>query len=183
MNTFTIVNNFPNDLLIKVKEVWQEGIWENTIEANPGIMWHHWLRTGHELFNFFPKESLTLEYYLNPPHVINGVHLDRGRFSALNIPVQVDIANSFFAIGKTDNLNYYTPRQDDYTFETTEKGKKGFFEYEKDMMLHYNLDKPVLFNTKVPHGLINNSDTERIILSVTFSRTYNEMKDILKEWL
>ena len=50
-------------------------------------------------------------------------------------------------------------------------------------MLHYNLDKPVLFNTKVPHGLINNSDTERIILSVTFSRTYNEMKDILKEWL
>jgi len=183
MTTFTVLNNFPKDLLLKVKAVWHAGIWENIIKVNPGVMHHYWLHTEHELFNFFPKESLTLEYYLNPPHVFNAVHLDRGRFSALNIPVQVDTNNSFFGIGKTDDLSYYTRKEGVFTFETSEKGEKGFFTYEKHKMLHYNLEKPVLFNTKVPHGLVNNADTERILLSVTFSKTYNEMKDILKDWL
>ena len=183
MTTFTVLNNFPKDLLLKVKAVWHAGIWENIIKVNPGVMHHYWLHTEHELFNFFPKESLTLEYYLNPPHVFGAVHLDRGRFSALNIPVQVDTNNSFFGIGKTDDLSYYTRKEGVFTFETSEKGEKGFFTYEKHKMLHYNLEKPVLFNTKVPHGLVNNADTERILLSVTFSKTYNEMKDILKDWL
>ena len=183
MSTFNVVNNFPNDLLEKVKAVWHEGVFTNITEVNPGIMHIYWLRVDHDLFDYFPKESTTLEYYLNPPHVINGLHLDRGRFSALNIPVQVDTNNSFFGIGKTDDLSYYTRKEGVFTFETSEKGEKGHFEYEKDKMLHYNLEKPVLFNTKVPHGLVNNADTERILLSVTFSKTYNEMKDILKDWL
>lgn len=183
MTTFTIINNFPDNLLEKVKAAWHEGVFTNITEVNPGIMRHYWLRVGHELFDYFPKETTTLEYYLNPPHVFNGLHLDRGRFSALNIPVQVDTDRSLFGIGKTDDLSYYTRKDDDYIFETTERGEKGHFEYEEDKMLHYNLEKPVLFNTKVPHGLMNKADTERILLSVTFSKTYNEMKEILKEWI
>lgn len=183
MTTFTIINNFPDDLLAKVKAVWDEGVFTNITEVNPGIMVHYWLQMEHELFDYFPKETTTLEYYLNPPKVANGLHLDRGRFSALNIPVQVDTHKSLFGIGKTDDLTYYTPKQDSYTFETDEKGEKGFFEYEKHKMLYYNLEKPVLFNTKVPHGLVNNSNTERILLSVTFSKPYNEMKTILKDWI
>ena len=62
-------------------------------------------------------------------------------------------------------------------------GPTGFFREQEGKFDYYNLEKPVLFSTKTPHGFANNSDRPRILLSVTFDLTYEQMLNILpEEW-
>lgn len=181
--TFTIIENFPDDLLQELKEIWNQGQWKEVKEANPGKMYHHCLDSKHPIFKEFPKEANTLEYYSNPPHTANGPHLDRGRWSAMNIPIEMDHENSYFLTGKTHLLKTYKIKehlnyQKGHTVDNL-KGPTGFFYEEEGKFDYYNLEKPVLFSTKTPHGFANNSDKPRVLLSVTFQYTYEQMLNIL----
>lgn len=187
--TFTILENFPNDLLQELKDIWNQGEWYKELEASPGAMWHHCLRLDHPIFKKFPEETRTLEYYSNPPHTANGPHLDRGRWSALNIPIDVDHDNSYFLTGKTHLLKVYERKTwldkdpKAHGHDVKAYGPVGFFKEQEGKFDYYNLEKPVLFSTKTPHGFANNSDTSRVILSVTFDLTYEQMLNILpSEW-
>jgi hypothetical protein len=185
--TFTILENFPQDLLDELKAIWYEGDWKREIEASPGSMWHHHLRASHPIFERFPEETRTLEYYSNPPHCGNGPHLDRGRWSAMNIPIEMDHENSYFFAGKTHLLKGYTRKRhlDQYKdgHKVNSTGPIGFFKEEEGKFDYYNLEKPVLFSTKTPHGFANNSDRPRVLLSATFNLTYEQMLNILpEEW-
>lgn len=185
--TFTILENFPDELLQKLKDIWYEGDWYKELEASPGAMWHHCLRASHPIFSEFPEETRTLEYYSNPPHAANGPHLDRGRWSAMNIPIEMDHENSYFMTGKTHLLKTYKRKghldyKDGHKVDNT-KGPTGFFYEEEGKFDYYNLEKPVLFSTKTPHGFANKSDKPRVLLSVTFDLTYEQMLNILPpEW-
>ena len=187
--TFTILENFPQDLLDELKSIWAEGNWQNEIEASPGAMWHHHLRSSHPIFEKFPEETRTLEYYSNPPHTENGPHLDRGRWSAMNIPIDMDHDNSYFMTGKTHLLKHYERKtwldkdESAHGHKVKTHGPTGFFREQEGKFDYYNLEKPVLFSTKTPHGFVNNSDRPRILLSVTFDLTYEQMLNILpEEW-
>ena len=188
MKTWMILENFPEDLLQELKDIWQEGEWYKELEASPGNMWHHCLREHHPVYANLPEEAKTLQYYSNPPHSGNGPHLDRGRWSAMNIPIDVDHDNSYFLTGKTHLLKGYERKRyldqykDGHEVKST-NGPVGFFREEKDKFDYYNLEKPVLFSTKTPHGFANNSDRPRILLSITFNQTYEQMIHILpEEW-
>ena len=89
MKTWMKLDNFPEDLLEELKAIWLEGVWTKELEASKNAMFHHCLREDHPVFAKFPKETRTLEYYSNPPHTSNGPHLDRGRWSAMNIPIDI----------------------------------------------------------------------------------------------
>jgi len=184
--TFTILENFPEDLLQKLKDIWNEGEWYKEIEASPGAMWHHCLRSSHPIFEEFPEETRTVEFYSNPPHTKNGPHLDRGRWSAMNIPIDIDHDNRYFMTGKTHLLKVYERKTlpVGYTHKvTSQSGPIGFFFEEEEKFDYYNLEKPVLFSTKTPHGFYNNSDRSRVLCSVTFDLTYEQMMNILPpEW-
>ena len=185
--TFTILENFPQDLLDELKAIWAEGDWYKELEASPGAMWHHCLKSSHPIFERFPEETKTVEFYSNPPHTANGPHLDRGRWSAMNIPIDMDHDNSYFMTGKTHLLKVYK-KKEHLNYETShqlerELGPRGFFYEEEGKFDYYNLEKPVLFSTKTPHGFANNSDRSRVLCSVTFDAKYEQMINILPpEW-
>ena len=188
--TFTILENFPQDLLDELKAIWAESDWYKELEASPGAMWHHCLRSSHPIFERFPEETRTVEFYSNPPHTANGPHLDRGRWSAMNIPIDIDHDNSYFLTGKTHLLSVYDRKtwldKDESAHGHKVKnthGPTGFFKEEEGKFDYYNLEKPVLFSTKTPHGFANNSDRSRVLCSVTFDLTYEQMMNILPpEW-
>ncbi len=152
--TWIKLENFPQDLLQELKDIWYEGEWVKELEASPGAMWHHCLRGDHPVFKNFPEETRTLEYFSNPPHCGNGPHLDRGRWSALNIPIEMDHDNSYFMTGKTHLLKVYDRKRhldqykDGHVVKST-NGPTGFFREEADKFDYYNLEKPVLFSTKL----------------------------------
>ena len=189
MKTWIALDNFPQDLLQELKDIWIEGNWTEEKEASKNAMYHHCLREDHPVFANFPKEARTLEYYSNPPNTSNGPHLDRGRWSAMNIPIDMDHDNSYFMTGKTHLLKHYERKtwldkdpQHGHQVKSTQ-GPVGFFREDKDKFDYYNLEKPVLFSTKTPHGFANNSDRPRILLSVTFDLTFEQMLNILPaEW-
>jgi len=184
--TFYIMKGFPQELIDELKQIWEENDWIKEVEAAKGKMWHHRLRFDHPVFKKFPSAIGSIEFYSNPPFSSCGPHLDRGRWSALNIPIIVDTEQSCFFTGKSHILSIYTNKgEHGYGHDVeNEKGPHGFFIEEKEKFDYYNLEYPVLFSTKTPHGFQNRADTQRVLCSVTFpNHTIEQMVHMFPyEW-
>lgn len=186
--TFQILNNFPQDLMEKIKQQWKNGDWKDVKETVPGNMWHYRAHDDHPLTKFFPPKA-RIEYYVTSVGAFNTPHLDRGRWSAINLPITVDYENSYFHCGKHFWLGNYTPKdmgqyQSTYSHNSTLNGPTGFYLFEESKFEKYNLEKPVVFSTKVPHGGYNKYGRfDRVICSIGFRQTYEELINILPpEW-
>jgi len=147
-------------------------------------MIHHTISEDHFLYTetFAGMPVGMIEFYSNPPISRNGPHLDRGRWCALNIPIDVDFDNSHFFVGKTHVLKNYNEvvlEKSPYDTNTNHQhsdGPSGFFQEEEEKFHYYNLEKPALFSTKTPHGCENWSYRERVICSIAFGkRKFEEM--------
>lgn len=189
IQTYHILHNFPDHLKTKILNVWEEQKWKEVKEVVPSRFWHYVLDKDNNLYNDFPMVDC-IEYYEVAPGFANSPHLDRGRWCAINVPVEVDYKNSFFHCGKYLWLGHYDldPKKNDansYLHTANEDGPKGFFLWNEELMDKYNLEKPVLFSTKVPHGGDNKlSKTNRVIASLGVSnKTYDQILNILPpEW-
>lgn len=185
MMTFYVLENFPEKLHNKLKEIWNQGNWVNTLDADPGVMTHYHLSVKHEIFDELPYAK-SVEYYANTPRSTAAPHLDRGRWCAINVPIDVDTKNSCFMTGKYFHLNKYkrkTHLDNSYAFKTVEDGPSGFYYEDKDLFDYYNLEKPVIFCTKVPHGFHNDCDTERVLCSITFDKKWEEVLHLIpQDW-
>lgn len=181
--TFCILENFPDKLQKRLMEIWNEGEWKRTIDANPDMKHYH-LSIKHEIFQEFPF-ARSVEYYENTPRSNASPHLDRGRWCAINVPIIVDTEKSCFLTGKYFQLTKYRRKEDrvNYAFTTDEDGPKGFFYEDEELYDYYNLQKPVIFCTKVPHGYRNNADTKRVLCSITFDKKWEEMLHLIpQDW-
>jgi hypothetical protein len=92
------------------------------------------------------------EYYKNEPHSFHTWHRDAIRSCAINY-LLTDVPNSYTLFGRKISISH---------FQTIE--------------CKYTLLQPVLFNTTVPHSIINNSDFPRYLLSVTIGTRDNAVK-------
>ena len=45
---------------------------------------------------------------------------------------------------------------------------KGHFQHQPELTETYDVRKPIIFNTKLPHGGFNDSEAPRIILSIGY---------------
>jgi len=181
--TFCILENFPDKLQKRLIDIWKEKEWKRVIDASPSMKHYH-LPTKHEIFQEFP-DACTVEYYENTPHSNASPHLDRGRWCAINVPIVVDTDKSCFLTGKYFQLTKYRRKEDriNYAFTTEERGPKGFFHEDEELYDYYNLEKPVIFCTKVPHGYHNNADTNRVLCSITFDKKWEEVLHLIpQEW-
>lgn len=187
--TFYILKNFPQDIMQDIVDQWYQGEWKSVKETVLGKMWHYCLRDDHPLMELFPDKN-SIEYYYTSVGAFNTPHLDRGRWCALNFPIQVDFENSYFHCGKHFWLGKYTPKdmskhQSTYSHKSDLNGPTGFYEFEESKFEKYNLEQPVVFSTKVPHGGHNkHGKFDRVICSIGFqSTTYEELLNRLPpEW-
>ena len=105
-------------------------------------------------------------YFLNPPHTLYDWHVDNRRSCAINWVIKTN--------DKCTTL-YREPIP-----EAIPVVNKRILLYNLTELM-YDGHKPTLLNTKKEHCVINNSDNDRIILSVTiFDTTYEDAQLYLK---
>jgi len=189
--TYIVLENFSNTLKQQLTDIWNNQTWDKVVEASPGTFFHYCLNPKHEMVKQFPFAD-SVEFYWNKPGSSTGPHLDRGRWAAINIPIDVDHDNSAFVIGKEFHLKNYRrkthldkPDATPWSHSVpSESGPTGFFYEDEPMFNYYNLEKPVLFSTKVPHGYTNKkSARHRVLCSVTFKKSWSEMVHLIpQEW-
>lgn len=186
--TYHILHNFPSEIQQQILDVWKAQQWKEVKEVVNNKFWHYVLDNSNKLYEHFPYMDC-IEYYEVAPGMRNSPHLDRGRWCALNFPVEVDYDNSFFHCGKYFWLGHYKLDEEKvakgYTHTAGEKGPKGFYLWEENLMDKYSLEKPVFFSTKVPHGGDNKkSNTKRVICSIGCTNyTYDQVIHMLPpEW-
>ena len=187
--TYHILENFPIEILQGLKQCWIDNDWKEVKDIHKSKFFHYVLDKSHPIYEHFPGCG-AVEFYKQIPGVYNSPHLDRGRWCAINIPIEVDFQNSYFYIGKHFLLKKYQPEErnlgtDAYQHKSTYDGPIGFYHWDDNLMEKYNLEKPVVFSTKVPHGGVNTeSKTSRIIASVGYKQyTYEQLLNMLPpEW-
>lgn len=127
-----------------------------------------------------------LSFFVSMPGKIDTFHIDTERSCAINFPIEVDFENSQFRIGINPNIESYTTKHQNipkWQEKYYDKKGKGTFLLEDNEYETYNLEKPVIFNTKVPHGGANFSDTIRVIGSIGFSEPMDNILPEIKDWL
>jgi hypothetical protein len=138
------------------------------------------INPGHALFDLIklPVPYASLFYLRNPPRSgVGPVHIDGNniRTCVLNIPIYVNLDESFFFVikdGETATERVGKPG------EIVNNGGKRY-EYEPKKYDYHNLKDPCILNSKIPHGFANFADTERVILSICFDKTFEFVKSKL----
>jgi hypothetical protein len=120
------------------------------------------------LFAYFRQNNLRCEVskVLNIPSMTNGwIHADAGIYEiALNIGLE-NAANNWNVFYKITGLPEST---------STTPGQGESWVYFKDGNINveeiarYNLDTPKFFNVKIPHRVVNNTDSRRIVMTFRF---------------
>lgn len=107
-------------------------------------------------------------------------HIDTMRSSAINIPVQNCNETKVTRFGKKGTV----VKSMVTTFGNIEAEwhSHEYVNYvtDTDMEFEFYLETPTLINTKVPHQVINTTDTKRLILSWAYEDSFEQAKqDIL----
>ena len=181
--TFYKLPNFPKELIEELRAVFENKEYDTVKEVVPERFWHYCLNDKtHPVYRHFSDDFDMIEFYTVAPGFKNSPHLDRGRWCALNISLEADLDNSFFFAGKYFHTHHYEwdaekNESNSYLHEANEHGPKGFYKWDKEKMEKYNLEHPVLFSTKVPHGGNNAKATSfRTIVSIgATKRKYEEV--------
>ena len=94
---------------------------------------------------------------------IIGPHTDYGRGCTINIPICGDFANSSLdAYEWTKPISVMSPDQD----LSVEEESRFFPHSEIEQQINYTT--PICFDTRVPHGVTNQTKEDRFILGITF---------------
>ena len=183
-SNFKILSNFPETLLQTVKSFWEIDC-HNLKDSNRFKYYrpdeyqdYIVLKRNHALYDKFNLLCSGMVYLKSDPRAgLGPIHIDSGRGCAINIPIQVDLNNSHFFVANTE-----CTERDFFDKEVISPGSKRY-EYEPEKYSYYNLRQACILNTKQPHGFANYSDSERILLSISFSESYEDViKNLPNEW-
>ena len=148
---------------------------ENLNTRVPELASHQRLVSSDEyllsLNNKFPFLSNLYNIYETPQRYVTPVHVDSARFCALNIPI-INTENSYTV--------FYKPSAE---LVSTKITRRAYHLVNSDVteVFRFTLTSPTLINTKIPHGVLDSGDQDRIIISwsVNNNYTYNDIKKIL----
>jgi len=134
------------------------------------------------------KKDWHITLYVSLPGRQDPFHVDSSRSSAINFPIFVNKDLSYFKIGKETDLNTYKKigeHHREWQKQYFDNGAKGHYDLTEEEYETYNLEYPVAFNCKIPHGGVNMSTSTRVIGSITFKETtYKELiQKIPGDWL
>ena len=180
------LKHFPNHIIDDFATCWNYLDKSSAIEVSNKEMWKYKIDKSHPIYAYFNDANL-IEYYEMAPGFLNSPHLDRGRWCALNIPIQHNPPHTDFFIGKHFHLAEYRsrPRRDPYFDETGEFGPTGMFKYDQGLFQHYDFKNPVVFSTKIPHGGTNKHNADyRVLATITFGQKKYEqlLNELPPEW-
>lgn len=184
--TYYKLTNFPQHICNAIIEYWTQLDKTSAIEVSQGEMWKYKVDKHNKIYKYFEGANL-IEYYEMSAGFVNTPHLDRGRWCALNIPVENNPPYTDFFIGKHFHLAKYQkrPRRDPYHDETAEYGPTGMFKYDDKLFTHDDFLSPIVFSTKIPHGGTNKYNTKRRVLAtITFGNSRYEqlLNELPPEW-
>lgn len=95
---------------------------------------------------------------------IIGPHTDYGRGCTINIPICGDFANSSLdAYEMSLPVSVVSPNED------LEEAEESRFYPNSEIEEQINYTHPICFDTRVPHGVTNQTKEDRFILGVTFN--------------
>lgn len=192
MQNIQELKNFPIGLWEQIR------IWYETYYANisPEQIWsdsHHatsidnvrWKEMGLEKL---PITPVGVEIYYNIPSTRIRPHIDRGRRSALQIPIQADYENSYTFAAKTDDLSMIKHISAKHIPRPTipniiHSPPSWFWEWDPEKYDTHPMDIPILENVSVPHGGYNNSRTMRILISISYLVDFESVKKTFSEWI
>jgi hypothetical protein len=100
--------------------------------------------------------------YIFLPNEIVKTHIDSNRLCALNIPLSNTSDSSTFFYNRVSNKKQYISNR---TLDEVEEG---------DELFRFNMNKPVVFNTTIPHKVINHQLNYRISISWGFDCSFVE---------
>lgn len=126
-----------------------------------------------ELKEKFPFLSPVFNVYKFEAGRVVAPHIDGDRFCAINIPI-LNTENSYTSFYKVDNNAVLDYDEQRILYEV-----KGNISEE----FTFKLSRPTLINTTIPHGVKNNGDSTRIIMSWSVLKplTFDECSNILKD--
>ena len=173
MDNITILKNFPTAVMDAFYQ-----IYGCRFKGRP--LQHQWtpehaasvLESSDLQFlnQFLPLPAHMIELYY-----ISGTalpHIDRGRKTALQIPIDIDLENSFIFSVKDKDLSNLLPVQDSsFTprdVVAVNDPPNWFYRWNEALFDKYNLEYPVLHNVAMPHGTIHSSARKAIFFSVTY---------------
>jgi hypothetical protein len=137
---------------------------------------HHRLVSDDEYMMSLKKKYPLLGDYYNIYTLLRGqgipLHIDAGRFCALNIPIQgTEDTDTIFYETLGDVQTEYSQR---YVYNLVQSPVKELF--------RHTLLRPVLINNSIPHKVINRKQVDRISLSWSFSKptTFKEAKELFQ---
>jgi hypothetical protein len=188
MNNIKILNNFPKELMDEFKNYYElkykgkdpEKVWSDKHSAS--------LMSNRDInyFNkFLPESTDTMDLYF----VFKGrmmPHIDRGRKTAFQIPIDIDLENSYTYSLKNRDLSILTPSSITFSRKNNEsinRPEHWFYEWKEDAFDQYNLEKPILQNAAMPHGGANFGPTCRIFFSGSYTNDFDDMVEKFKNWL
>lgn len=188
MINIKILNNFPKEVMDEFKNYYElkfknkdpEKVWSNKHSASP-------MQAGDlKYFNKLLPETIdTIDLYF----VYNGrmiPHIDRGRKTAFQVPIDIDLENSYTYSLKNRDLSILTPVDEIFSRENNRsinKPEHWFYEWNEESFDLYNLEKPILQNAAMPHGGANFADTCRIFFSGSYSIEFDKIVQSYKNWL
>ncbi len=188
MQNICILNNFPDELLNFHRNFYNE-FDKTKINAKISAV-HYAVALPKEILEytnkFLPVPLDRLDMYAVFPESIMIPHIDRGRKTALQIPLEVDSNNSYTYAAKYEDLSLLTKKEHRYDIEQDADkivNMPGFYEWDDQLYDTYDLTKPILQNVSAPHGGANNAKTYRIFLSGNYIKhEYAYLVDAYKDF-
>ena len=194
MKNFEILNNFPVSFINEVKDFYEKNK-EKIKDPKEYLIWAPKEDTSQSFYRMAPSNEFIHNVKKLFPHIgIKGVsfiknspkcglgviHIDPDRSAVINIAIKYDPKNSLFFMGD-DTCKERKMDASEILPMANPKAKR--FEWESEKFRIYNLDKPVILNTKKPHTFGNWSDEERVLFSISLDCKYEDALEILpKEW-
>lgn len=140
------------------------------------------------LSQFLPIQPNSIELF----YISNGMvkpHIDRGRKTALQIPVEFDCKKSFVYAAKHSDLSFLTPVRGSFTSRKISKvtapinnPPNWFYKWDDDLFDKYNLEFPVLQNVTLPHGGVNYSEIDEVFFTISYKPDYDEVCKKFLSW-
>lgn len=140
------------------------------------------------LNNFLPIPARGIEIYYMTGMV--NPHIDRGRKTALQIPIEIDHKKSFIFSVCNNDLSKLSPVNVDFTPRKVSKNSdivnnppNWFYKWEEPFFDKYSLEFPVLQNVSLPHGGANYSERYGIFFSLAYKTDYEEVCSKFRSWV
>lgn len=117
-------------------------------------------------------------------------HIDRGRKTAIQIPVTPSCQKSFVFSAKYNDLSLLTPDKKDFTPRKISKDcnivnnpPSWFYKWDDMLYDKYSLEYPIIQNVSLPHGGANYDIGYKIFFTVSFKTDFNSVCSDFVSWM